>query len=234
MGSCFELWDMFPRFTVWLTAASKHQLVRHAGSNHVNSVSREWEMVRVVTEEGVYLHVETDGYIWYVTSPGAATSIAFLNSVYKNSHYFWASPVWEFMPGLYTIHLLNFAVLHESVYCDENYMYPENLKKPAFKQMHLQYSVIWNKLKKNMMNVRLINKAIMVFIGHYCVKTWCTSNINVPKQSKHRYSKYRAGHVSDTQGSPSTSFSSCGHGGKQFNRLSCQIPPMHKLWLKEC
>lgn len=235
LGSCFELWDMIPRFTTWLTAASKTSAVqpyKHHTCQLCLSETERWCMLSLKWACTRTQTLSEDCCIWYVTSLGAATLftsvleefVAFLNCRYKNSHYFWTSPLWECMPDLHTIHLCMFAILHESVYCAENYFCILNPWKKLPNNVFTVFSHI-KQTEKNMLTVRLINKAIMASIGQSCVKTQCTSNINVPKQSKHRYGKSRAGDFGDIQGSHSTSFSSQGHGGEQFDRASSQIPP---------
>lgn len=126
------------------------------------------------------------------------------------------------MPDLYTSHLLISASLH----FEENCLHPETMKNSLFNlnNVFVAFSHV-KQTEQNMLKVRLINKLIMASIGHNCVKTQRTNNINVLRQSKHRYGKLRAGHFSDTQGSCSTSFSAQGHGAEWFDRASCQIPP---------
>lgn len=116
------------------------------------------------------------------------------------------------------------------------YIQRERGKKNSIQSEQCIYSLSHVKqTERNMMNVRLINRSIMASIGQNCGETQCTSNINVPDQSKHRYGKSRAGRFGDTRGSLSTSLSFQEHGAEQRCRASCRSPPpMHKLWLKEC
>ena len=106
-----------------------------------------------------------------------------------------------------------------------NDMNPETTRNAAFKQLVFTLFGHVKQTQNIMLKVRLINKHIMVSIGHDCVKNMmCAGNINVPKQSKHGYGKSRAGHFWDTQGSPSTSLSSQGLDAEQFDRAA-KSPP---------
>lgn len=210
------IWDLVMNSGTWSQGSHNDELrppnIGHTASHHVNCVS---ETERCCACHWGECTLACRRCVWYVTSLGAAmlfTSAleefrAFLNCRYKNSHYFWMSPLWECIPDPYTIHRRSSESLRVSVFWGK-LLASWNHKNSLFNSNYV--FIVSSHIKQtlqNMLKVRLINKPIMVSIGRNCVKTQCTNNINVPQQSKHRYDKSRAVQLGNTQGSHNTSFS---------------------------